>query len=393
MTGRSVKILFLTNLYPPHYIGGYEQLCMDVADGLAERGHECHVLTSTYGVDGATREGRIYRLLQLEGNFHGGRHSFVHSDRLRVRNEAVLAQTILEVEPDLIFVWSMRRLSRSLLFLAEQMHSKVLYYVTDNWLLDQYRPTRRNLRKYLQSYRHLFRRPCLQHVICSSEHMKQEMVQAGIPLERAFVVHNGVDLDPYLKIVRQERQGEIRILYAGRLVAEKGAHTLVEAFTALAANERPQRLHLTMVGAGDADYTSELRAVCDKAGLSGLATFTGNVTRDELPAYFADHDIFVFPSIWQEPFSLTLVMALASAIPVLGTTNGGSKEILVDGRNSLIFRAGDSSDLGTKIGRLIDDADLRKRLGSQGRADSLACTLPAMLDKVETILNQVIDAG
>lgn len=126
-----------------------------------------------------------------------------------------------------------------------------------------------------------------------------------------------------------------------------------------------------------------------QAGIEGIVSFTGNVSREELVGYFASHDIFVFPSIWQEPFSLTLIMALASEIPVVGTLTGGSKEILRDMHNCLAFEAGDSADLAVKLELLLGDAELRKSLARQGRADSLSCTLSVMIDKVEEVLKEV----
>lgn len=384
-----MKILFISNLYPPHYVGGYEQLCMDVADGLMTRGHECHVLTSTYGVGKRPLEGHVYRLLELEGDFNGNRHSFLLLDKIRLSNEAILAEMIKTVAPEIIFVWNMRRFSRSLLFFAEKLHTKVVYYVTDNWLLDQYRPTRQNLRKYIQSYRNLLGRPKLHHVICSSEHMKHEMIENRIPLDHAFVIHNGVDLEPYLNIQRKEVQSDLRILYAGRLVSEKGAHTLLQAFISLVEKPDAAKLHLTIVGGGEESYIQELKAMSRQAGIEGIVSFTGNVSREELVGYFASHDIFVFPSIWQEPFSLTLIMALASEIPVVGTLTGGSKEILRDMHNCLAFEAGDSADLAVKLELLLGDAELRKSLARQGRADSLSCTLSVMIDKVEEVLKEV----
>lgn len=385
-----MKILFLTNLYPPYYLGGYEQLCMDVVDGLAAKGHHCHVLTSTYGVEKSVVEGHVYRLLELEGDFHGKRHTLVRSNSIRSRNETILRKVIIDISPDILFVWNMRRFSRSLLFLAEKLHTKVVYYVTDNWLLDQYRPTRENLRKYILSYRHLLGRPELQNVICSSEHMKLEMVENHIPLDRARVVHNGVDLATYLKIQRPEVQDDLRILYAGRLVSEKGTHTLLQAFIRLVQKPRAPKLHLTIVGGGEESYIAELKAMSSRAGIESSVSFTGNVAREELAGYFASHDIFVFPSIWQEPFSLTLIMALASEIPVVGTLTGGSKEILRDMHNCLAFKAGDSADLADKIELLLGDTELRKSLARQGRLDSLLCNLPVMIDNVENVLKTVV---
>jgi glycogen(starch) synthase len=384
-----MNILFLTNLYPPHFIGGYEQLCMDVAEGLMGKGHNCHILTSTYGVAKKTIEGRVYRLLELEGDFHGKRHSLTRLDRIRHSNEVILSEMIKEINPDIIFVWNMRRFSRSLLFLAEKLHAKVVYYVTDNWLLDQYRPTRHNLIKYVQSYRVLFGRPQLRHVICSSEHLKQEMIGKRIPLDHASVVHNGVDLEPYLNIRRNEMQCVHRILYAGRLVSEKGAHTLLQACIRLVEKPVAASFHLTIVGGGEESYIHNLKEMSRQAGIEKNVNFTGKVSREDLAGYFASQDIFVFPSIWQEPFSLTLIMALASEIPIVGTLTGGSKEILRDMHNCLAFEAGDSTDLADKLEQLLGDAELRTSLAGQGRSDSLSYTLPTMIDNVEDVLQKV----
>ena len=63
-----MNILFLSNFYPPQVIGGYESLCMEAVDGLAKRGHDVTVLTTTYGYDHAFVEGYIHHLLYLEGD-------------------------------------------------------------------------------------------------------------------------------------------------------------------------------------------------------------------------------------------------------------------------------------------------------------------------------------
>ena len=58
-----MKILVVTNFYPPHYVGGYELGCRDVVEGLRQRGHKVDVLTSTWGVDRPLQEGGVHRWL------------------------------------------------------------------------------------------------------------------------------------------------------------------------------------------------------------------------------------------------------------------------------------------------------------------------------------------
>src|SRR5512136_2081378 len=61
-----MKLLFVTNLYPPHHISGYEMLCHEVATHFKAHGHQVHVLTSTYGVTQKQDEPGVYRRLELE---------------------------------------------------------------------------------------------------------------------------------------------------------------------------------------------------------------------------------------------------------------------------------------------------------------------------------------
>ena len=93
-----MKILFLSNLYPPHVIGGYETLCMEAVDGLAKRGHEVSVLTSTYGYDREITEGNIYRLLSLEGDlqFYKMKDAWTYPQRKTTQSGTSAACAILK---------------------------------------------------------------------------------------------------------------------------------------------------------------------------------------------------------------------------------------------------------------------------------------------------------
>ena len=65
-----MKILCLSNFYPPYQIGGYEMLCQEVVNALAQRGHTVTILAGTYGVDQPVIEGNLHRLLTLESDLY-----------------------------------------------------------------------------------------------------------------------------------------------------------------------------------------------------------------------------------------------------------------------------------------------------------------------------------
>ena len=134
-----MKLLFLTNFYPPASRGGYEQWCQEVAEGLRNRGHDILVLTSRYGQDQDEKAepGGIQRKLHLEMDLTPLLHSlrfFVGRVTRERANLAYLRQLIEDFAPDIVFIWGMWNLPRSLAESAEDMRpGRVVYYVADYW--------------------------------------------------------------------------------------------------------------------------------------------------------------------------------------------------------------------------------------------------------------------
>src|SRR4030042_733424 len=130
-----MRILFLSNFFPPARSGGYTQWCQEVTECLAEGGHTIGVLTSRYELSKVqVREENIYRLLHLEGDllYYQPLHFFTQWEKQRRENLAALEQTIKIFAPDLIFVWGMWALSKSLAALAEQLlPGRVVYFLSD----------------------------------------------------------------------------------------------------------------------------------------------------------------------------------------------------------------------------------------------------------------------
>ena len=132
-----MRILFLSNFFPPARPGGYTQWCHEVAERLAGRGHTIGVLTSRYEREKApTGEQNIYRLLHLEGDlaYYQPLHFFSRWKKEHQENLVFLEQTITDFAPDLVFVWGMWALSKGLPALAEQLRpGRVVYYLSDYW--------------------------------------------------------------------------------------------------------------------------------------------------------------------------------------------------------------------------------------------------------------------
>ncbi|NOZ00492.1 MAG: glycosyltransferase family 4 protein, partial [Deltaproteobacteria bacterium] len=204
----------------------------------------------------------------------------------------------------------------------------------------------------------------LSHTICVSKSLKRRLIEAGVPVEGADVVYQGI---PTGFFPQKEDPGSIhepvRVLYVGQIHPYKGVHTLVEAFVRLHEIEGG-RWRLTIVGEGPDDYVKDLRVSAESTG--GACAFNGKATYAELPAIYRDHDIFVFPSTSVEAFGLTQLEAMCSGLPVVATSEGGHGEVLVDGDNALIFPQGDADALAKRLKRLSDDEPLRRSLARNG---------------------------
>jgi glycogen(starch) synthase len=132
-----MRILVISNLYPPHYIGGYELGCRDVVEALKSRGHQIKVLTSTHGVPEARVEGDVYRWLRTGGEEPRPRGRVGIAVRLLQKewtNQNSFRALVEAFDPELVYVWNPVGISLSLARVAEEMRLPLCYLVSDRWL-------------------------------------------------------------------------------------------------------------------------------------------------------------------------------------------------------------------------------------------------------------------
>jgi len=183
------------------------------------------------------------------------------------------------------------------------------------------------------------------------------------------VEHFGAEVSAEHRRRARERAGgqgaEVLVLYVGRLEEEKGVHVLLEAWRRAGLGPGAR---LALAGAG------RLRGEADRAG-SGVRTL-GHVARPDLPALYAAADLVVLPSVrtatFSEPWGLVVNEAMLQGNPVItsdavGAAAGG---LVREGRNGLVFPAGDTAALETRLSALAGAPELRERLGACAREDA-----------------------
>ncbi|HEX8598935.1 MAG TPA: glycosyltransferase family 4 protein [Chloroflexia bacterium] len=361
-----MRLLFVTNLYPPVSLGGYEQICFDVASGLQARGHEVSVLTSMFRASEAPSEQRgVYRRLKLLkgwGSQTPGQEKWVGRNRVavEVHNSRVTRRAINRLQTDIVMFWNGSNMGRGLLSTAEKQ-ARVVYYLSDPWLAPLLARQAhgwdagvgRRLYHMLLTMLGVPSQPIsTEHLLFCSNSLRAEYAALGAGVSNGTIIYHGISPEAFPLASRApfEAGGEVRLLYAGRVSPEKGIGTLVEAMHHLGSLQPHPKATLRIVGpARDDAYEQELKQQIGRLGLDGVVRMDGPVPRHELKDLYAAHDIFVFPSEWAEPFSVTLLEAMSTGLPVLASLRGGTAEIVRDGENAVAFKAGDAQDLAAKL--------------------------------------------
>jgi glycosyltransferase involved in cell wall biosynthesis len=410
-----LRVLFLTNFYLVHGAGGEEQSCQQVVEGLKQRGHETLVLTSMHGSNNLPVEvDGIYRSLYLEMDLVPLRHSITFFTKRKAREEhnlQVFERILQQFDPDIIFIWGMWNLPYSLAAFAEARYpEKVVYRFATYWptLPSQHefywRAPGRNwygrllkqvlghvaltmLSKETQKSPLAFR-----HAICVSAAARDVLVEAGIPVSQARIIYTGLDLNKFLNGDKHSRgdNRSINLLYAGRLVSEKGIETAIKAMTKLVFEKGQRHIELSLAGSGSAEYESHLHSLVSQSELTDYVSFLGWVKPEEMPELLRKFDVLLVPSTWPEPFARVVLEGMISGLVVVATPTGGTGEILVDGKNGLLFTPDDAEDLAQKILSLANDSELRQRLALAGRQTiAERFTLTKMLDEIENYLLKI----
>ena len=158
-----------------------------------------------------------------------------------------------------------------------------------------------------------------------------------------------------------ERPWTWRLLYVGRIDPRKGIELAIEALARL-----PAVATLTIVGGGDDSHLAELRRAAAALGLDDRVSFKVS-PRESLPSVYAEADALLFPVVWEEPWGLIPLEAMAVGRPVVASGRGGSGEYLRDRANCLLFDPDAGPDrLAEAIGDLAGDEPLRRRLRAGG---------------------------
>jgi colanic acid/amylovoran biosynthesis glycosyltransferase len=173
----------------------------------------------------------------------------------------------------------------------------------------------------------------------------------------------GVDPEIFAPRPPQTAPEIFEILCVGRLTPAKGQHILIDALEKLTQEGR--RVQLRLVGSGPDEES--LREHAARSAARECIVFEGGINQDRIRDFYAAADAFCLPS-FAEGLPVVLMEAMAMEIPCVTTFIAGIPELIRDGEDGLLVPASDLDALVTALASLMDDAELRQRIGKSGRA-------------------------
>lgn len=220
-------------------------------------------------------------------------------------------------------------------------------------------------------------------VVANREGWILSELKYGQPPGRIWYVPNGVGEEFFQPRVFSDGAAN-KLLYVGTWLDRKGVRYLVDAFTELAS--KTESMQLTVAGCLISEQ--EVKANFPEHVRSAITVFPF-LARDAMPNLYASHDIFIFPSL-VEGMPLTLLEAMAGAMPVVTTNCCGMSDIVEGGRNGLLVPAADSAAICVAVQRLRANPELRQNLGLCAQKTAERFTWKIVVAELERVLKLAV---
>lgn len=364
-----MKILMLTWEYPPRIVGGIARVVHDLSKRLIKDGHEVTVITYKEGNVPYFEDDKGVKVYRVD-NYMINPNNFIdwimqmNFNLLAKANELIDKEGKFDVihAHDWLVAYAAKAIKNSYdipivatIHATEAGRNNGIHDETQRYINDT---------EWMLTYE-------ANEVIVNSNYMKCELQRNfGLPFEKINVIPNGVNLTMYSGVEKDydfrrnyAADNEKIILYAGRLVYEKGVQYLVGAMPKILQNYHDAKL----VIAGKGGMIDELKAQVEYLGLGNKVYFTGYMDHKSLCKLYKCADISVFPSTY-EPFGIVALEGMLAGNPVVVSDIGGLNEIVDHGVNGMKSYAGNSNSIADSILTLLFDHKLGIEISKNAKA-------------------------
>lgn len=336
-----MKILILSNYYPPYYIGGYELACFDTVEYLKNAGHDVYILTGDYKECSQNFQ-RVYRKLKY---IDYSNPSFLDKFKIEEFNYNITKDVISKINPDLVYIWSLRLVSLAPLWAVEQTKVKKVFEIGDFWMKGFLSNSfmskiKRSIKQVIPFFKSVEVK--IDPIISVSNWMKEEMKEL-YGSQQIFQIPNGTKIT---KEKVEKNSVMMRYMFCGRLDYSKGLDLAIKALSNL-KDKKVQDFQFHIYGDGDKTYIKRCKQMIKILNLEDEVFFHGKC--DNLEKEYKKNHVLLMPTRMREPFGLVLIEAMNYGVVCLATNDYGPAEIIDDKKNGLLFSALSVDDLTSKI--------------------------------------------
>ncbi len=402
-----MRILVVSNFYPPYHLTGYELGCRNYVEALKARGHDVGVLTSRYCFRDEVVEDGVYRWLKFD---FSDRLAWGRTVLKELINQNAFTRACRDFRPDVLFFFSLANVSASLGLLVQDADLPRVYYIADHWATiwekdhwAQSWPKRKNSGWVLRLLARRFglRPPLpplnLENAAFANRYLKEIAQELGFPMSRSEVIPWGVDTNRFAGNLSQDKSPN-RLLCVGQVRPPRSLHIAIRALDMLNREYGYDHLTLTIVGydpsdsrTWKSDYMSYLRGLARRYGLHDQVRLTGWVPHDRMPSIYRSHDIYLHLSAEEGTTSLALIEAMACGLGVVSTMTCGLEGLLENEKNGLIFSNENAADLARQAARLRSDPAVFESIRRHGRSTvEEGFSLEKSIDSIDALLERAV---
>lgn len=354
-----MKILIISNIFPPGFVGGYELAALDIAKELYNEGHEIQVLTSNYFLDDREKLKflNISRTLLCAALVH----ELTPQDCLKqqyynFQNIRILGSTIRRFKPDIVLTFNLSELGPlSIIQYLQNISIPTILYLMDNIFLGlDYKS------QLHQHYEKIFGQFKLNHstrVIAMSENLTREVNETlNLTLENVTYIPGWVDFQqhPRQKIVLHNTK-ITHFIFCSRIAPHKGIEIMIDTAEQLVQQGLTQFI-IDVYGPGHVTFF--LQKVKSK-NLEKYIQYKGVTQKHEMLSILSKYDALLFPTWQREAFGFIASEAAAAGCFPIITIGIGASEWFLDGYDCFkIFR--DVQSLATAMQRVMLWSDEEK---------------------------------
>lgn len=391
-----MRVVMLSWEYPPRIVGGISPHVSDLSKQLVQRGLEVHVITKAapeLPLEEVDAGGvRVHRV-----EIGREAHNFVHEIQLLNKATDLRCRQLLEQwreggDPIIFHAhdWLSLDAARELKY-EYKLPMLSTVHATES---GRHGGIHNDLQRYIHEQEYWLTYESWRVIVCS-EFMRGEVERLfSCPGDKVDVIYNGVDATKFDFDWPDSERTEFRnkyakpdepiVMYVGRFVREKGVQVLLNAASAILA-ENPKTRFL-VVGGGD---RTKFERFVRWAGLQDRVTFTGFMRGRPLQQLYRCADVAVFPSLY-EPFGIVALEAMAAGASVVSSDAGGLREVVLHGQTGTTHYAGNPESLAWAVNHVLQNPDQSssmrnaavKRLGSDFSWPRLAELTHQVYDRI-----------